>query len=273
MTMLLGDEIVPLVSDAHPPDPAAEPYGQHTVIPEIQGHRDLGVVRNVTRAALTVHRPDPTRATGTAVIVCPGGSFVVLTDTGTRIARKLATQGITAFVLRYRLLPTPADDAEFLRDWGAVDLGRIEAHSRVATADAGLAIRTVRARSADWSVDPNRVGIMGFSAGAMLTVEAATGYDTTSRPDFAAALYPPVWHEYRIPPDAPPLFLAFAADDEGDGVVEGCTALQRNWLRAGRPMEAHVYERGGHGFAEQDRGLPCDGWLDRYSEWMRMHGI
>ncbi|GGL12207.1 alpha/beta hydrolase [Nocardia jinanensis] len=271
--MTLGEELIPLASSAFPPDAATEPYGQRTVIPEIQGHRDFGVLRNVTHPALTVHRPDPARATGTAVIVCPGGSFVVLTDSATHIAQKLAAQGITAFVLRYRLLPTPPDDSQFLRDWDAVDMDAIKAHSRVAVTDVRLAVRTVRERSAEWGIDPNRIGIMGFSAGAILTVDAATDYDTASRPDFAATFYPTTWHRYRVPPDAPPLFLAFATDDEDDGVVASCAALYRNWHEAGHPVEMHAYERGGHGFAEHDRGLPCDGWLDRYSEWRQMHGV
>src|SRR5438128_1034781 len=99
-----AEELIPLFPGAPAPGHDPSPYGQPTVIPEVQGHRNLRVIRNVGQPALTVHRPDPARATGTSVIVCPGGSFMVLTDAD-HIAAALVCQGITAFVLRYRLLP------------------------------------------------------------------------------------------------------------------------------------------------------------------------
>ncbi|WP_329405770.1 alpha/beta hydrolase [Nocardia vinacea] len=264
----LGDELISLSSESPAPEHDPAPYGQLTVIPEVQGHRNLRVIRNVTRPALTVHRPDPTRATGTAVIVCPGGSFMTLTHTGSQIAEQLAGQGITAFVLRYRLLPTPIPDEEFLGHWGH-DMEEIKTHSRVAVTDAKLAVRIVRERAAEENLDPHRIGILGFSAGGLLTLAAATDYDTATRPDFAAPIYPAIWHDYRVPPDAPPLFLCFAADDQGENVVEENLALHRNWLAAGHSVEMHVYDRGGHGFAEGPQGLPCDTWLDRYLDWLR----
>ncbi|RDI53299.1 alpha/beta hydrolase [Nocardia mexicana] len=272
MNPTLDDEIIPLSVEDPAPHRDPTPYGQHTVVPEIQGRRNLGMIRNVTRPALVVHRPAAARATGTGVIVCPGGSFATLTDTGTVIAKQLAAQGITAFVLRYRVLPTPVRDEDFLRQWATVaTMADIEAQSHVAVADGSQAVRLVREQAARWRLDPERIGILGTSAGGLVTLAAATGYDPRSRPDFAAPIYPATWHEYRVPDDAPPLFLCLAADDEGDGVLEGNLALHRNWLAAGRPVEMHVYERGGHGFAEGPRGLPCDTWLDRFLDWLRMH--
>ncbi|WP_280367569.1 alpha/beta hydrolase [Nocardia wallacei] len=108
----------------------------------------------------------------------------------------------------------------------------------------------------------------------MLALAAATSYTgADDRPDFAAPIYPPTWHEYRVPADAPPLFLCFAAEDPGDGVLEGNLALHRAWRAADAPVELHAYERGGHGFAERAMGLPCDTWMDRYLDWVRMHGF
>ncbi|PXX71618.1 acetyl esterase/lipase [Nocardia tenerifensis] len=264
-------ELVPLSPDAPDPQRDPTPYGQLTVIPELQGRRNFAVIRNVAQPALTVHRPAPGRATGTAVIICPGGSFVTLTETGTEIAERLAQEGITAFVLRYRLLPTPIPDEEFLRDWGGHSIDAIKAHSHVPIPDVRQAIRVVRARAAAEGLDPHRIGVLGFSAGGLLALAAATDPDAAARPDFAAPIYPAIWHGYRVPSGAPPLFLCFAADDEQ--VVGQNLALQQVWRNAGRPVEMHVYERGGHGFAEGPQGLPCDTWLDRYLDWIHSHGF
>ncbi|MEU8898638.1 alpha/beta hydrolase [Nocardia sp. NPDC048505] len=255
-----------------PEQDALSSTGQETVLPEVAGHRNLRVIRNVTRPVCVVHPAAPGRATGSGVIVCPGGSFVTLTETATDVARKLAAQGITAFVLRYRLLPSAPSDADFQRRWGELSMDEIRAHSRVALRDAQQAVRVVRGRAADWGVDPQRVGMLGFSAGGLLTVGAATDPDPAARPDFAAPIYPPIWHEYRVPPAAPPLFLCLAADDPGENVLAGNLALHRDWLAAGRSVELHLYDRGGHGFAEGERGLPCDFWLDRYLDWQRAQG-
>ncbi|QIS18391.1 alpha/beta hydrolase [Nocardia terpenica] len=269
----ISDELIAL--SPHAPDPRQNPtpYGQSTVIPELHGHRNLAVLRNITQPALTVHRPEPGRATGTAVIVCPGGSFITLTRSGTAIAAQLARQGITAFTLRYRLLPTPISDAQFVHDWGGHTMEEIKAHSRAPTLDARQAIGVVRARAAAEQLDPHRIGILGFSAGGLLALAAATGHDPATRPDFAAPIYPAIWHDYQVPGDAPPLFLCCAADDQGEQMVEKIIALHRNWRNAGRSVEMHIYERGGHGFAERAQGLPCDTWLDRYLDWTRSHGF
>ncbi|MBF6328128.1 alpha/beta hydrolase [Nocardia transvalensis] len=269
----LVDDLIPLSADAPSPlrDPA--PYGQVTVIPEIGQHRDLRVLRNVTQPALSVHRPDPFRATGTAMIVCPGGSYMTLVD-ATELTDRLVDRGITVFVLRYRLLPTPVLDEDFVGKWAALHtMDEIKAHAPVAAPDARRAVRVVRERADEFGIDPHRIGILGFSGGGQLALAAATGYDSASRPDFAAPVYPPVWLDYRVPADAPPLFLCFAADDEGENLVADNLALHRSWLAAGRPVEMHVYERGRHGFAEAEPDLPCRTWLDRLLDWMRSHGF
>ncbi|MFI6869148.1 alpha/beta hydrolase [Nocardia sp. NPDC050406] len=262
-----ANELLPVWPDSPAPHQDPRPYGQFTSIPEVQGHHDLRVYRNVTRPALAVHRPE--RPNGAAVILCPGGSFVTLTDSSTDIAKSLAAQGVTALVLRYRLLPTPVDDAEFLSHWGDYTEKDRIAQSRSAARDAIDAVRTVRGRAAELEIAEDRIGILGFSAGGLLAATAATGYDADSRPDFAASLYGAAWHDHTVPADAPPLFLCFAADDEGPGVVAGNLTLHRDWLAAGRSVEMHVYAQGRHGFAEGPRGLPCDTWLDRYLDWMR----
>jgi dienelactone hydrolase len=250
------------VNDVIPLGPGeAADFGQETVVPEIQGRRDVRLVRNVAVPSLTVHRPP--RDGGTAVIVCPGGSFLTLTEaTGTDIASRLAAHGITAYVLRYRLLPSPPDDDEFAAAWSGYDLAAIRKQSLVAAEDAARAVRVVRDRGAV------SVGMLGFSAGGLLTIATAAGDEP---PDFAAALYAAVWNPVTVPQGPPPLFLALAGDDEGEGVVGGNLAVHRDWLAAGGSAEMHFYAEGGHGFANEDRGLPCEGWMDRYLDWMRRH--
>ncbi|WP_107657884.1 alpha/beta hydrolase [Nocardia suismassiliense] len=263
-----SDEIIPLWPGSSPRLPS--PYGQTTTVPGLQDGKAVTLIRNVTEPALTVHRPDPARATGTAVIVCPGGSFITLTrGTGADIADALAAQGCTAFVLRYRLLPSAPDDEDFIRHWATdYTMADIEAQSYPAAIDARRAVQFVREHAATWQVEPRHIGILGSSAGGQLAFSAATDYDRQSRPDHVAALYAPAWHEYTVPADAPPLFLALAGDDPDENVVPGNLARYQAWRAAGHAAELHVYAQGGHGFAMEPRGLPCDTWMDRYLEWL-----
>jgi dienelactone hydrolase len=235
--------------------------GQQTVVEEIQGRRDVRLIRNVVEPSLTVHRPS--RPNGTAVIVCPGGSFVTLAEaTGTDVASRLIDHGVTAYVLRYRLLASPPDDDDFVRGWSGFELADIRAQALVAMEDLTRAVQVVRESTSD------RVGTLGFSAGGLLTIATAAG---TAPPDFAAAVYGPVWHPVTVPNAPPPLFLALAGDDQGDGVVAGNLAVCRDWLAAGGSAEMHLYAEGGHGFVAEELGLPCDSWFDRYLDWMRHH--
>ncbi|GAA3628126.1 alpha/beta hydrolase [Nonomuraea rosea] len=272
MSATTRTEVIPLWPGPH--DPAA--YGHEALISRGQGGAGVTAIRNVTVPTLTVHAPDPPDANGTAVVVCPGGSFVTLTHgTGTAIAERLAGHGITAFVLRYRLLPSPVRDEDLRGSWGqALSMDAIKAQSHVAAEDVKLAVPAVRERAAAWGVDPRRVGVLGFSAGGLLTITAATGYDGASgRPDHVAAIYGPPWHPYEVPRDAPPLFIAFAGDDEGEGVVAGNLRLYGDWRAAGRSVELHAYAEGGHGFALEARGLPCDTWMERYLGWLAAQGF
>jgi acetyl esterase/lipase len=270
----MNDDIIPLWDD--PVAPAQEsPYGQETILREVADAKNVRTIRNVAVPSLSIHVPEPSAATGAGVIVCPGGSFATLTQgTGADIADRLAGHGLTAFVLRYRLLPTPRDDEEFVRGWQShFSMDALRSQSRIATADALRAVHVVRERAASWGVDPNRLGMLGFSAGGLLSIGAATGYDAADRPDFAAPIYGPVFDDYAVPADAPPLFIAFATDDEAATVVPANLALYDSWRSAGRSVEMHVYAEGGHAFGWRHRDLPCDTWMDRYLEWLGAMGF
>ncbi len=237
-------------------------------------------VRNVTNPTLTPVLPDAAKATGAAVIVAPGGGFLALSmdHEGYAVARWLADHGIAAFVLKYRLKPTPVDPAEYrtamiamlngaMRNGGG-DPGMLTPPA--ALEDAQAAVRLVRRRAAEWGVDPQRVGFVGFSAGAITTLSVGLSADKDARPDFIAPIYGPM-DRRDVPKDAPPLFAALAADDPLFGKSD--LGIVSSWRAAGRPYEVHVYEHGGHGFGLRKLGSTSDLWIDEFYAWMKARGF
>jgi acetyl esterase/lipase len=238
--------------------------------------------RNVTLATLTPFLPDPAKASGAAVVVAPGGGFFSLSmeNEGWDVARALADKGIAAFVLKYRLNQT----AEKLEDFEAAMAARFsnpsaqpprptpdDMKTRIApqVADARAAFALIRSRAAEWKIDTDRIGMLGFSAGAMLTMATALeGVD--AKPAFIGNVYGPLM-AVDVPADAPPLFVALAADDpffanSGFGLIE-------SWHKANKPVEFHYYEQGGHGFGMYPKETTSTGWFGAYVDWMTMHGM
>jgi acetyl esterase/lipase len=244
-------------------------------------HTQYGSVfaRNVTVATLTPFLPPAGKATGAAVIVAPGGGFRTLSmnNEGWDVAKALAGKGVAAFVLKYRLNQTPADMAGFERSMAemfSATAKRPPAPQDPAAAyapqiaDARAAFALVRSRAGAWHVDPDRIGMLGFSAGAMLTMATAL-HGQDARPAFIANIYGPL-ASADVPADAPPLFVALAADDPffanaGYGLVD-------SWRNARRPVEFHLFEQGGHGFGMYPKTTTSTGWFDGYVRWLGMHG-
>ena len=246
-------------------------------------HRQYGshFARNVTVATLTPFLPDRAKATGTAVVVAPGGGFRTLSmeNEGWDVARALAKRGVAAFVLKYRLNQTPRDMPAFERSMAEMFSGtarpsRPDPAAALAglapqIADARAAFALIRKRSAEWRIDPDRIGMVGFSAGAMLTM-ATTVAGQDAKPAFIGNVYGPL-APMTPPADAPPLFIALAADDpffanSGFGLIE-------SWKAAKRPVEFHLYEQGGHGFGMYPKETTSTGWFDAFVSWMTMHGF
>lgn len=246
-------------------------------------HSQYGSVfaRNVTVATLTPFLPDPAKATGTAVIVAPGGGFMTLSmeNEGYVVARALAAKGVAAFVLKYRLKPTPATMPAFEQSMAAMFAPGArppQPKSDAMTtglapqlADARAAFALVRRRAAEWHVDPQRIGMIGFSAGAMLTL-ATTLHGGEAKPAFIGNIYGPL-AAMTVPADAPPMFVALAADDPffgnaGFGLIE-------SWHAAKRPVEFHLFEQGGHGFGMYPKTTTSTGWFDEFVRWMAMHDL
>ena len=232
---------------------------------------------NVSQPTLTVFRPDPGTATGTAVIVCPGGAFhfLALEDEGVKVGQWFRARGITAFVLKYRVLQTtPEHTGRILGESVKQNHEETAPVFPLAVAYAPRALTYVRAHAAEFEISPTRVGVIGFSAGAMLTVSLALTSPDGLGPDFVAPLYTDVNDLMRplvVPKRAPPAFIAVASDDQL-GFAPLSAELYNVWLAAGRPAELHAYAQGGHGFGLQQRGLPVDTWPERFQEWLRFGG-
>jgi acetyl esterase/lipase len=266
--------------------PAGAPGSEHDERAEEQLEEgDAVLIRNVVRPSLTPFLPDPERANGTAVVVAPGGGyhFLAWDYEGTEVARWLAERGVTAFLLKYRLADT-GPTAETYRvamgavmqrligealEGGVVIEALVPPVQRQARADAAQALRFVRESANEWGIEPTRVGFLGFSAGAFLASAVALSDDAAVRPDFVGCVYGGSAGE--VPPWAPPMFAAVAADDLMCRRTTVETASK--WMEAGRPVELHLYERGGHGFGTRSLGLPSDGWLSSFGEWMHTHQL
>ncbi|MDT8757712.1 alpha/beta hydrolase [Sphingomonas psychrotolerans] len=247
-------------------------------------HSQYGSVfaRNVTVATLTPFLPDPARATGAAVVVAPGGGFRTLSmeNEGWDVAKALAAKGVAAFVLKYRLNQTPADMAGFERSMQEMfsatasrppRMDPAEAMKGLAPqiADARAAFALIRRRAGEWHVDRDRIGMVGFSAGAMLTL-ATTLAGEDAKPAFIGNIYGPL-AAVTVPADAPPLFAALAADDPF--FANGGIGLIDSWRAAKRPAEFHLFEQGGHGFGMYPKKTTSTGWFDSFVRWLGMHGM
>jgi acetyl esterase/lipase len=232
--------------------------------------------RNVTIATLTPFLPPKNGATRAAVIVAPGGGFRVLSmeNEGWNVAKALAKKGVAAFVLKYRLNQTGATLADYEASMrtGSAPRRSSSADPAVALApqiaDAVAAFKLVRARAKEWNVDPTKIGMTGFSAGAMLTVSTAL-YAPEANPAFIGNIYGPL-NAVKVPESAPPLFVALAADDPlfanaGFGIIE-------SWKAAKRPVEFHYFEQGGHGFGMYPKETTSTGWFESFASWLRMRG-
>jgi acetyl esterase/lipase len=236
---------------------------------------DATVVRNVSQPTLTAFLPDPGVSTGSAVIVCPGGGFQFLSiaSEGIQVARWLAARGVAAFVLKYRLVPTPPSPADFMAQVQRifVDLpwvrGLARQYAPLAVADGRQAVAIVRQHAAEWGIASDRIGMLGFSAGGRVTAGVALEHDDASRPDFAAVIYGALWDNVEVPADAPPLFVLVANNDAL--AVADCLDLFSAWRTAGHPVELHVYAEGGHGFGMNEQGLPSDQWIELFERWLR----
>jgi len=258
----------------------------------VDGKPATDMVRNVSAPSLTVFRPDAAKANGIGVIVAPGGGWRILAweHEGIDLANWLAERGYTAFLLKYRVMGTPLDPDAFAESRqpppgpspfeqaanaprALTELTRgskSTAYAREIAAEDGVrALGLIRERADDWGVKPDRIGMIGFSAGAFLAVDVAMTPDTNLA--FVAPIYGGETSGRQVAADAPPLFTTIAQDDRMlFKVVEG---LYADWSNADRPAELHIFAKGGHGFGMVRRGLPVDRWIDLLEDWLADQGF
>lgn len=275
MNMLAQDKIIALYDG---PVPGSEDWKQV----EKENNKNAWntrIVFNVARPTLTAVLPDPAKANGTAVIVCPGGAFFALSidSEGMDVARWLASKGVAAFVLKYRLVECKTDDP-------VMELGARMASGKsldqevapvikLAMADGLNAIGYVRKHAREYGVNPERIGIMGFSAGGTVTASVAFNYTPETRPDFVAPIY--LAYDWvikkEVPADAPPMFI-LAATDDSLGLAPQSIAIYKDWTQAGKSAELHMYAKGGHGFGMRKQNLVTDRWIERFGDWLEGQG-
>jgi acetyl esterase/lipase len=224
------------------------------------------VVFNVVRPTLTAYLPEKAKATGTGIIIAPGGAFVALAIDleGRDVARWLQERGVAAFVLKYRIMEKRGEGIPKGMD--------MDAAARYGIADGIQALKTVRQRAAEWGVSPERVGFLGFSAGAMVASGTVLQVDAAARPHFAGILYgAPFGAMPAIPKDLPPIFLAWAQDD--NQVLGPIVKFHDALMEAGHKPEVHVYNAGGHGFGLKKQGTTSDHWIDAFYHWLEAQGL
>lgn len=243
------------------------------------------MARNISSATLTPFLPAPEKANGAAVIVAPGGGFMWLSmgNEGWEVAEALAEQGVAAFVLKYRLRPTASSLDEFREFMNRPpspppppsDSAKVAVPPRPPRwdlsnqlEDAEAAYAMIVERADEWGVDTDRIGMIGFSAGAGLTMHA-----TLNSESMKLAFIGPIYGgmgPVEVPEDAPPMFNVIASDDF---LFRGQFGVIESWFSAGIPVEFHLYQNGGHGFGLGNPNRTSNRWFDAFVHWLDVNGF
>jgi acetyl esterase/lipase len=244
-------------------------------LPQKEGERKVARLTNVSKPTLALYLPPKEKRSGAAVVICPGGAYRILAMDleGEEVAAWLNSIGVAGIVLKYRV-PQPGPKID----------------NFAPLMDAQRAVSLVRSKAAEWDLDPQRIGILGFSAGGHLAASAATNFDkrqyeagddidkVSCRPDFAVLIYPAylvdkgqLKPEFRVTEKTPPMFFAHAADDRV--TCESSVQLFLALNRAKVPADLHIYASGGHGFGLRPSEQPCSTWPKRCEEWLNGRGL
>jgi acetyl esterase/lipase len=273
-TLAAAQDFIPLYP-ATPPVSGLENYPEKEYFSKVW---NTEVVANVTKPSLIIFKPSPELRNGTALVICPGGGFMALSinSEGTDVAKYMTARGVTAFVLKYRLAHTGEDATQEFAAMLADRQKFREMAGKVvplAVADGLAAVTYVRQHASEWGVSPDRVGIIGFSAGGAVTAGVAFHYLPEGRPAFVAPIYAggEKFNDASVPADAPPMFVAAATDDQL-GLAPQSVALYQKWSDAHKSAELHLYAKGGHGFGMRKQNLPTDHWIDRFADWLELQG-
>ncbi|MBI3856949.1 MAG: alpha/beta hydrolase [Planctomycetes bacterium] len=234
---------------------------------------------NVSKPTISVYRPAKDKDSGISMLICPGGGYHNLgwDVEGEEVAAWLNSVGLTGILLKYRCPRRPGDVK------GEPPLGPLK--------DAQRAVSLVRSKAAEWGIDPQKIGMVGFSAGGHLVGATATHFakrayeplddvdKISCRPDFGVSLYSGYFKvkdglspTITENPGTPPLLLLHATDDPVSDVEHSVT-MYVAMKRLKVPVELHVYATGGHGWGVRKLGHPCETWTDRCLEWLRNRGF
>ena len=232
------------------------------------------LISNVSTPTLQIFRPMPSLNNGTSVVIAPGGGLRVLSinSEGVDVAKWLNAKGITAFVLKYRLLPenesAPPNENGDNQNNSSAMTKKVAMVLDLATSDGLNAMAYVRSNAKSLGINPNKIGFMGFSAGGAVTMGVTFNYVKTNRPDFIVPVYPwmTVLGTYTVPLDAPPMLIICASDDQYDLAHESID-LYAAWSKSEKSAALHMYSKGGHGFGMKTQHLPSDNWISRFYEW------
>lgn len=241
---------------------------EQTTPAEVKPGERIGSIKNVHNPSIEVWLPPAGKSVGTGIIVAPGGGHrqLVWGSEGTDIAKFLNEIGVAAFILKYRLEQTP--NFKYTVEGEALQ-------------DTQRAIRIVRSRAKEWGVAPNRIGVLGFSAGGALAALSDVRFDAGKadaadpidkqgcRPDFVGLVYPG-WRPMDItaPKDAAPAFLTSAGLDDASH-AKASIDFYNSLISAGVQAELHIYAHGGHGGAIKERGgIPFGTWHVRFQDWL-----
>ena len=240
-----------------------------------RGAKPVQRLSNVTNPTISLYQPPADKATGAAVLVCPGGGYNILAMDleGTEVADWLNSIGVTAILLKYR-----------------VPRRKNQPKHQAPLQDAQRAMSLVRAHAEQWGIDAQRIGILGFSAGGHLSAATSTNFDRrhyeaiddhdklSSRPDFMVLIYPAyllngtvLADEIRVNKKTPPTFLVHAGND---GIsAENSARFYLSLKQAGVAGELHIYASGGHGFGLRPTAFACSSWPKRCEAWLRTRGL
>ena len=238
------------------------------------------VVTNVSIPTMLVYKPETGKSNGTSVIIAPGGGLYAqsIESEGIWVAEWLAKNGVTAFVLKYRLVPS-GDDA--VREMGELSqkdptkfFNSVKTVIPHSVSDGLAAINYVRENANDLGVNPAKIGFMGFSAGGAVTMGVAYNYSGGNAPNFLVPVYP--WVDampiQKPLENAPPMLIICATDDPLD-LAKGSIDLYNSWHEEGNSVGLHMYSKGGHGFGMRKNGGASDTWIERCYDWMKDENI
>ena len=230
---------------------------------------------NISKPEMDIYRAKGNSITDKAVIICPGGGlfFSAYEKEGVKLAKKLSLNGITSIVLKYRTYPRKGSVIDWTKTiWDkpqmAIDSAKIILP--YSSKDAMTAIEVMRKNAANYNINPNKIGLMGFSAGGAVTMETAYNSTQKNQPNFIAPIYPwmDIVEKQEVPSNKPPAFITCANDDDFKEIPLSSVQIYQDWIKADAKVELHMFSRGGHGFGMNELNSPVDRWSQLLIDWI-----